>query len=194
MSSRTSREPRVIRRSLPNRMFRAAGLDGSLYAEVRADSAATAQAVTVVALVGAAHGLGTVVRALLAGWAPGAAVLVAVLAEVAFWAVLSFAVYFIGRHVVGATVAYGQVLRPLGFAGAPGLLILGASAASGLGADAPALAALALWRLAAYFVAVRHALCLGRAGSFATLVVGVAMALLTLVALTAAAWRVLEPA
>ena len=174
-------------------MLRAAHLDGSLYSEVRADSAATAQAVAVVALVGVAHGLGTIVRALLAGWAPGAAVLVAVLAEVAFWAVLSSAVYLVGKHVLGAPVAYGQVLRPLGFASAPGLFILGASVASGVGAEAPALAALALWRLAAYFVAVRHALGLGMARSIAALVVGVAATLMILVALTGALWRVLEP-
>jgi hypothetical protein len=45
-------------RGLLSRMLRAARLDGSLYGEVRADAGATGQALTVVALLAVAHGVG----------------------------------------------------------------------------------------------------------------------------------------
>jgi hypothetical protein len=176
------------------RLLRAARLDARLYADVRADRAATAQAVAVVALVGLAHGSGSVLRALPAGWGPGAAFLVAVVAEVAFWATSASAIYLVGRYALGAGAAYGQVLRPLGFACTPGLFILLASLATGVGAEAPAVAAVGLWRLAAYLVAVRQALGVGVGKSAAAGLVGMVAGLLAVGALAGALWRLLEPA
>ncbi len=122
---------------LMDRMLRAARLDGSLYAEVKADTTTTAQAVTVVALVGLAHAVGASLRSVTL-WEeePVAAFVVALITETTFWAVASFAIHLVGRYIFGGTATYGQVLRPFGFACVPGLLILIAALASLPGASA----------------------------------------------------------
>ncbi len=144
-----------------DRMLRAACLEGSLYAEVKVNTTTTAQAVTVVALVGLAHAVGASLRAVtLWGEEAVAAFVVALMAETTFWAVASFAIYLSGRYIFGSTATYGQVLRPFGFAGGPGLLILIAALASvpGISAEVPVFAVLILWRVAAGFIAVRQTL------------------------------------
>jgi hypothetical protein len=178
---------------LLERLVRAARLDASLYAQVRADRSTTMQALGAVVLVAVAHGVGTLVRALLLGWTPGAALLVAPLVEIVFWVASASMIYLVGRYLLGGTAGYAQVLRPLGFAVAPGLLILPASLASGFGAEAPVLAVVALWRLAAAFVAIRQGLGLGTAKSLAALIGGVLPALLLVATIAGALFRALEP-
>lgn len=75
-------------------MLRAGRLDGSLYAEVKVDPRATAQATTVVTLVGLAHALGASLRLVIL-WQEEAmaAFVVALIAEITFWAAASFAIY-----------------------------------------------------------------------------------------------------
>ena len=51
-------------------MIRAARLDATLYAELTADATATRQALTVVALVALAHGVGGIIRGVSFGWNP----------------------------------------------------------------------------------------------------------------------------
>jgi hypothetical protein len=93
----------------------AAALDPATYNEVENDLQATGQAGIVVALValcagigGAGHGglgiIGGIVGALLS-WALGAGV-----------------AYFIGTRVFNGTATWGEMLRVLGFAQAPGVL------------------------------------------------------------------------
>ncbi len=161
---------------LPGRMVRAARLEGGLYAEVRDDSAATGQALAVVALVALAHGLGGVIRGAYFGWNPASGLLFGVVGEFSFFAVASFVLYLIARYVFGAAVRYLQVLRPLGFSVVPGLLILVATLASlpGIGAEVPVFVVLIAWRLAAGFVAVRRASGLGVAKCLLVLLAGVA--------------------
>ncbi len=161
---------------LPGRMVRALRLDGGLYAGLRDDSAATGQALTVVLLVALAHGLGGVIRGAYFGWNPASGLLFGVVGEISFFAVASLATYSMARYVLGAAVRYPQVLRPLGFSVAPGLLILVAALASlaGTGAEVPVFVAIIAWRLAAGFVAVRRASNLGVAKSGLALLAGVA--------------------
>ena len=173
-------------------LIRGARLDGSLYAQGKADPTATARALALVAL---AHGAGEIVRALAFERDPPVeGFLLGVQGEIVFWAVAASAVYLVGRYALGATATYGQVPRPFGFAGVPGLLVLVAALASLLGGGAQILvfAVLAPWRLATSYVVVRQALRLGRAKSVLVLLVGVACGLVAVGAGTATVLRVLE--
>ena len=65
---------------------------------------------------------------------PAEGFLIGAQGEIVFWAGSSFAIYLVGRYLLGSTATYGQVLRPLGFAAVPGLLVLVAALASRVGA------------------------------------------------------------
>jgi hypothetical protein len=93
--------------------------------------------------------------------------------EIVFWVGSSFAIYLIGRYLLGSAATYGQVLRPVGFAAVPGLLILVAALASLVGAQVVVFAVLVPWRLATSFVAVERALEVGRPKSAVALLLGV---------------------
>ena len=176
---------------LLGRMLRAARLDPQVYAAVRTDRAATAQAAAAVALVGIAHGAATIVRALLMGWWSGVAIGVAFLFEVGLWLTVGSATLLIGRYAFGSAATYGQVLRPLGFACTPGLLILPAALLSRTGVLAPALVALALWRLTAVTVAASPALGLRPFASLASVALGLVAGLAGLGVGISLLWRVL---
>jgi hypothetical protein len=178
-----------------DRMLRAARLNGSLYAEVKVDPTATAQAAIVVVLVGLAHAAGASLRAMILwGEEPVAAFVVAFIAETTFWITASFAIYLVGRYVFGGTASYRQVLRPFGFACVPGLLILFAALASlpGTGIEVPVFAVLIPWRVVAAFVAVRQALSLSHGQSTIPLFAGVIVGLLAVGGVTGALWTILK--
>ncbi len=175
---------------LSSDLMRAARLDRDLYAQVRVDATATARAVTVVALVALAHGIGGVIRSSAFGRDPlWQGFLFGVYGEIVFWTVAASTVYLVGRHILGCAATYGQVLRPVAFAGVPGLLILVAALASLLGSGAQFLvfAVLVPWRVAASFVAVRQGLGLGRAKSAVALLAGVVCGLVAVLAGTTVA-------
>ena len=154
-------------------LVRAARLDGTLYEEAKADTTATGPALGIVALVALAHGVGGVVRAVAFGRDPPTeGFLIGVQGEIVFWLGSSFAIYLIGRYLLGSTASYGQVLRPLGFAALPGLLILVAALASLIGAQIAVFALLVPWRLATSYVAVERALGVGRVKSAVALLLG----------------------
>jgi hypothetical protein len=127
-----------------------------------------------VALVALAHGAGGVVWAVAFERDPPAeGFLIGVQGEIVFWVGSSFVIYLVGRRLLGNSATYGQVLRPLGFAAVPGLLILLAALASLVGAQVVVFAVLVPWRLATSFVAVERALGVGRAKSAVALLLGV---------------------
>lgn len=104
--------------SLIRRMLRAALLDWRVYEEVEQDRSATAQAITVVFLssvagaVGSAGGLRTLPFYLIS--------------FVAAWCTWAALTYWIGTRVLPSkeTAAdFGQLLRTIGFAGTPSLLL-----------------------------------------------------------------------
>ena len=132
------------------RMVRAARLDAAVYEEVEADTSATSQALTVVALSSIAAGIG--MGAGIGGTVAG--LVVSLLA----WYVWAFLTYWIGTRVLPepqTSSSHGELLRVIGFAAAPGVIrVLGI---------APSLRGLvflvaALWMLVAGVVAVRQAL------------------------------------
>ena len=111
---------------LVNRMIRAAMLDTSLYEEVEHDQSATSQAMQVVLIVALASGIGSALWKLLTlnpidavtGLVGG--ILVAVLGWLA-WALVT---YIIGAKIFGGTATYGEMLRTLGFAQSPNVLLI----------------------------------------------------------------------
>ena len=177
-----------------NRMIRAARLDATLYAELTADATATRQALTVVALVALAHGVGGIIRGVSFEWNPLSGSLFGMLGEIAFFSVASLVIYLLGRYVLGGKATYAQVVRPLGFSVVPGLLILIAALASlpGVGVEAHVFIVLAAWRLAAGYIAVRQALVLGAWKCTVALLAGVLSGMVAVVIATRVLFGVLR--
>ena len=148
--------------SLVDRMVGAAFLNVDTYEEVEHDEAATAQAAVVVAIVAVASAIGG-----LGMGAPGA--LRGAAASIVGWLMWALITWLIGTKLFGGTATWGELLRTLGFASTPGLLMVFAVIPI-LGW--PFVAVAALWGLATGFVAVRQALDFGNGKTLATVVIG----------------------
>jgi hypothetical protein len=162
----------VARPSLTDRMIRAARLETGLYNEVEADTSATTQALTVVVVAAIAGGIGAAIGGALAGRPSGVAggLIGGVLTELVGWAVWSYVMYFVGTRVFHGTASYGELLRTLGFAYSPGVLLVFRfiPLLGGL-----IVVVVSIWRIVAGFVAVREALDLDSGNTLATIVVGI---------------------
>ena len=157
--------------SLVRRMKGAAMLDVQVYEEVEADSDATKQAAIVVAVVAVAQAIG-------ASGSGGGGVITGVVAAVAGWLLWAGITYLIGDKVLGGTATWGELLRTIGFAQAPGVLyVLGIIPLLG-----PVVRlAVAIWILVAGIIAIRQALDFGTGKAVLTAVLGwLAVGLLTL--------------
>ncbi len=137
---------------LTDRMLRAARLDASLYEEVEHDTTVTRQAALVVVIASIATGIGNLDTGGLPGLVRGS--ILALLG----WAFWSWIIYLVGTRLLAepqTEADYGQLLRTIGFASAPGVInVLGI---------VPILGGLAMlvaqvWTIAATVVAVRQAL------------------------------------
>ena len=162
----------VAKPSLTDRMVRAARLETSLYNEVEADLSATNQALTVVVVTALAGGIGAALGQAFAGRPTGVVggLLGGIIAELVGWLVWSYVMYLVGTRVFHGTATYGELLRTLGFANSPGVLLilrfiplLGGLIALIVG----------IWRIVAGFIAVREALDLDNGNTVATIVVGI---------------------
>ena len=109
--------------SLINRMIRAARLDVSLYEEVEADTTATSQAATAVAIVAVAGAIGGALQAAMSDTGGNiiGSVIWGLLSALFMWVVWSYLTYFIGTKMFGGTATPGEMLRTLGFASTPGI-------------------------------------------------------------------------
>ncbi|MEX2529376.1 MAG: YIP1 family protein [Gemmatimonadota bacterium] len=105
------------RHSFTQRMIGAAKVDSAIYAEVEHDTSATGQAAGVVAIVAICSAV---------GGATGGVVgmVAAILAALLGWLVWAALTYLIGDKILGGTATWGELLRALGFAQAPGVLYL----------------------------------------------------------------------
>ncbi len=134
------------------RMFRAAKLDVRLYEEVEADRDATVQAMIVVVLAAVAAGIGSLGSGSALGIVTGTVV------ALVGWLVWAFLTYFIGTRLLPepeTSADYGELLRTIGFASAPGLIrVFGII--PGLGV--PLFLVAGIWMLVAMVIAVRQAL------------------------------------
>ena len=157
--------------SLVRRMKGAAMLDVHVYEEVEADSDATKQAAIVVAVVAVAQAIG-------ASGSGGGGVITGVVAAVAGWLLWAGITYLIGDKVLGGTATWGELLRTIGFAQAPGVLyVLGIIPLLG----GVVRLAVAIWILVAGIIAIRQALDFGTGKAVLTAVLGwLAVGLLTL--------------
>lgn len=137
--------------SFVERVVGAARLDVRTYEEVEADTTATPQAMGVVVLAALAGGVG-------AATLGGTGVFVTVVGSLIGWVVWAALIWFIGAQLLPESQTkadIGQLLRTIGFAAAPGLLLV----LRLLPLIGGLIAFLVwLWQLAATVVAVRQAL------------------------------------
>ena len=148
--------------SIGARMMGAATLNIDTYEEVEHDQDATMQAATVVVLVALCQAIGA--------WdlGPFSAARIAVI-ELATWFTWAGVTYLVGEKIFQGEATWGELLRTLGFAKAPGVLyVFGIIPLLGWGASA----VVGIWMLVTAFVAIRQALDIGNGKTFLTVLVG----------------------
>lgn len=148
--------------SIGARMMGAAALDIDTYEEVEHDENATMQAAAVVVLVALCQAAGA--------WDLGlfSAARLAVV-ELVTWFTWAGVTYVIGEKIFQGEATWGELLRTLGFAKAPGVLyVFGIVPLLGWGVSA----VVGGWMLVTAFVAIRQALDVGNGKTFLTVLVG----------------------
>jgi hypothetical protein len=137
-----------VKRSIIDRMRGAAMLDTATYEEVEADTSATGQAAVVVTISAIASAIG-------AAGPGGPSVIGILVGSLISWLIWAGITYLIGSKLFGGTATWGELLRTLGFAQAPRvLLILGIIPIFGV----LVWIAVAIWVLIAGIIAIRQAL------------------------------------
>jgi hypothetical protein len=138
----------IRRRTMIDRMRGAAMLDIPTYEEVETDKSATGQAAAVVAIVAVASAIGSYANGV-------TAIVVALCASLLGWLVWAGVTYLIGDKLLGGTATWGELLRTLGFAQAPGVLaVLGIIP----GVGSVVRFVVSIWVLVAGVIAIRQAL------------------------------------
>jgi len=140
--------------SFTNRILLAAKLNPAVYEEVEADRTATGQAMAVVVLASLAAGIGSMQQI---GVGIGG-LLMGTLTALLGWAAWAAIIYLVGTRLLPepqTKADYGELLRTIGFASAPGLIrILGVVP----GLMGIVFLAAGIWMLVATVIAVRQAL------------------------------------
>lgn len=147
---------------LVQRMLGAATLNIDTFEEVEADETATLQAGAVVAMVAVASGIGAIGQG-------GGSILFAPVGHIIAWLIWAGVTYLIGTKIFDGTATWGELLRTLGFAQAPGVLyffavlpFLGGPIRFGVG----------IWMLVAGVIAVRQALDFSTGKAIFTVIIG----------------------
>jgi len=140
--------PEVGPRSFVDRLLGALQLDATVFAEVEHDVDALPQAAAVVALAAVASGIG--------GAASGSGGLIAgVVVAIAGWLIAAGVIWLVGVRIMEHSSDYPELLRTIGFASAPQILmVLAIIPVLGWAVGVVVL----FWGLAAYVIAVREAL------------------------------------
>lgn len=140
--------------SFTNRILLAAKLNPAVYEEVEADRTAMGQAMAVVVLASLAAGIGSMQQI---GVGLGG-LLMGTLTALLGWAAWAAIIYLVGTRLLPepqTKADYGELLRTIGFASAPGLIrILGVVP----GLMGIVFLAAGIWMLVATVIAVRQAL------------------------------------
>jgi hypothetical protein len=147
---------------MADRMIGAARLDVATYEEVESDYSATGQAALVVAIVALASAIG-------GAGAGGVGILGGIFSAIVGWLVWAGIAYLIGDKLFGGTASWGELLRTLGFAQAPGVLLILAII--------PVLGwvvqfVVGIWLLVAGVIAIRQALDFSTGRAILTAIVG----------------------
>ena len=150
-------------RSFLDRMKGAAMLNVDTYEDVEADTTATGEAAGVVALVAVATAIG-------ASGAGTYAIIGGVASAFVGWLLWAGITYIIGDKLLGGTATWGELLRTLGFAQAPGLLLV-FGVIPGLRVIVALL--VGVWTLVAGLIAIRQALDFGNGKALLTALLGV---------------------
>jgi hypothetical protein len=152
----------AARRGIVDRMIGAARLDSATYEEVESDYGATGQAAIVVVLVAIASAIGGAA-------AGGTGVLGGILTAIVGWLLWAGITYLIGDKLLGGTASWGELLRTLGFAQAPGvLLVLAIIPVLGWAVQF----VVGIWLLVAGIVAIRQALDFSTGKAILTAIIG----------------------
>jgi hypothetical protein len=145
-----------------NRVIGVLTLKVDTYEEIEADETATSQAAIVVAIVAIIGGLlGGATSAIFGGNFFGS-FLQQLLTAFIGWFVWSYVTYFVGTSFFGGKATSGQMLRVLGFAQAPGILVIIPVCGWFVGW---------IWTLVCTFIAIRQGLDLDNMKALATAVV-----------------------
>lgn len=148
--------------SLGERMLGAARLQNWAFEEVEADTTATSQAAGVIAMVAVAQAIGDV-----GGGTPG--IILGLISAFFGWAVWAGVTYLIGSGIFHGTATWGELLRTIGFAHAPGVLaVFGFIPVFG----GLIRAVVAIWILIAGIIAIRQALDFSTGRAIMTAVIG----------------------
>ena len=151
-----------MRRGIVDRMIGAARLDVNTYEEVEADQSATGQAALVVAIVAIASAIGSLGEG-------GIGIVTGLLSAIVGWLLWAGITYVIGDKLFGGTATWGELLRTLGFAQAPGvLLVLGIIPLLG----GLVQAVVGIWMLVAGIIAIRQALDFSTGRAILTAIIG----------------------
>jgi hypothetical protein len=107
--------------AITDRMIRAVRGDKDVFEEVEHDTAATTEAMIVVAVVALAGGIGSAIAQTIAGRSTGVVlgIVIAIASALIGWAVFSGVTYFIGSRLFGAEASWEELLRTLGYAYSP---------------------------------------------------------------------------
>jgi hypothetical protein len=148
--------------TLTERMIGAAKLQIWAFEEVEADLTATGQAAIVVGIVAVAQAIGDM-------GAGSQGIIGGVLSAFFGWAVWSGVTYLVGTHIFKGTADWGELLRTIGFAHAPGVLaVFGVIPIVG----GLVRAIVAIWILVAGIIAIRQALDFDTGRAILTAVIG----------------------
>lgn len=155
-------EMAVASRSIVDRMKGAAMLDVQTYEEVEADTNATGQAALVVAIVAVCSAIGNIGHG-------GRGMIGGIVAAIVGWLVWAGITYLIGTWVMSGKATWGELLRTLGFAQTPGILLAFAFV--------PLLGwlvrfVIGIWMLVAGIIAIRQALDVSTGSAIGTAVLG----------------------
>lgn len=149
-------------RTIIDRMIGAAKLDVPTYEEVEHNESLTTQAAMVVAIAAVARAIGGVDGG-------SAQILSGLMTALSMWIVWAGITYVIGDKLLGGTATWGELLRTLGFAQAPGVLAI-------VGVIGPISGVteivVSIWLLVAGIVAIRQALDFGTGKAILTAVLG----------------------
>ena len=137
-------------------------LDAATYEEIEADESATTQAAIVVAVVAIVGGLiGAGIGSALGANFIGSFIRQLITAFVA-WFVWAAVTYFVGTSLFNGKSTMGEMLRVLGFAQAPGILVIIPICGAFVGW---------LWTLACSFIAIRQGLDLDNTKALLTAII-----------------------
>jgi hypothetical protein len=152
----------LTRSSFFQRLFGAATFRINIYEEVEHDPSATGQAAGVVGLVAFAAAVGSLdtgIYGLIAG----------VIGAYLGWALWSGTCYLVGVQLFEGTADWGELLRTIGFAQAPGILL---ALRILPGAGLPLYLLVQAWMIGTVLVAIRQALDFSTGRALATALAG----------------------